>query len=42
LAGKLAPEKLIGKKISLQQSAIDLPRMNEFQELGLTIIDPYL
>lgn len=42
LAGKLSPEKLIGKKISLQQSAIDLPRMNEFQELGLTIIDPYL
>lgn len=41
LAGKLAPENLIGKRISLEQAVIDLPAMDSFHDSGLTIIDRF-
>ncbi len=38
-AGKLAPQKLIGKRISLEQAVIDLPAMDSFTDSGLIMID---
>jgi alcohol dehydrogenase len=40
-AGKLAPEKLIEKTISLEESIGILPRMNEFKDSGITVINAF-
>ncbi len=40
-AGKLAPAKLIGKTISLEESLEELTQMNNFRGVGLTVIDKF-
>jgi alcohol dehydrogenase len=40
-AGKLSPQKLIGKSISLQEAALELPNMNAFKGAGITMIDQF-
>lgn len=40
-AGKLAPEKLIGKTISLEESLEALPDMNSFSGTGVTVINQF-
>jgi len=40
-AGKMNPELLIGKSITLKAAAIALTEMNEFRGQGLTIIDQF-
>jgi alcohol dehydrogenase len=39
--GKLSPQKLIGKTISLQEAALELPEMNSFRGVGVTMIDRF-
>lgn len=39
--GQLAPEKLIGNLVSLEQAALLLPKMNEFNNLGVTVINQF-
>jgi len=39
--GKLQPEKLTGKAISLKESPQELMNMNEFQQTGITVIDRF-
>lgn len=39
--GKLHPEKLIGKTISLDQSPQALADMNTFSGTGVTVIDRF-
>ncbi len=41
MQGRLAPQKLIGKKINLQQSIEALTRMDQFDSLGVTVIDSF-
>ncbi|HEY0458425.1 MAG TPA: zinc-dependent alcohol dehydrogenase family protein [Pyrinomonadaceae bacterium] len=40
-AGKLRPEKLIGKTVSLEESLDELTAMNNFRGVGLTVIDRF-
>jgi len=40
-AGKLQPEKLIGDKLTLEEGAALLPKMNEFQGLGVKVINRF-
>jgi alcohol dehydrogenase len=40
-AGKLHPEKLIGKTVSLEESLDELTGMNNFRGVGLTVIDRF-
>jgi len=40
-AGKLSPQKLIGKTIGLEEAVQELPNMNSFQNIGVTIIDKF-
>ena len=40
-SGKLHPQKLIGKTISLDQAAIELSNMNSFADTGVTVIDKF-
>ena len=40
-AGKLQPEKLIGKTISLEESLTELTQMNSFKGIGITVIDKF-
>ena len=40
-AGKLFPEKLIGKTISLDESLDELVRMDSFSAVGVTVIDRF-
>lgn len=40
-AGKLAPEKLIGKTITLEQSIDVLVNMNKFQGAGVTVVTEF-
>ena len=40
-AGKLRPEKLIGKTVSLEESVDELTAMNSFRGSGLTVIDRF-
>ncbi len=40
-AGKLHPERLIGRTISLEQGADELVRMDEFRGVGVTVIDRF-
>jgi alcohol dehydrogenase len=39
--GKLAPEKLVGKKINLQQSIDALMNMDKFEVAGVTVITEF-
>lgn len=39
--GKLQPEKLIGKRISLEKSIEELVNMNNFSETGVMVIDRF-
>ena len=38
-SGKLAPEKLLGKSISLEDAVLELPRMDTFRSVGVTMIE---
>jgi alcohol dehydrogenase len=40
-SGKLSPEKLIGKTISLEESGEELSKMNHFAGTGVTVIDEF-
>lgn len=40
-AGKLAPEKLIRKTITLEESVDDLVAMHDFKGIGITVIDRF-
>ena len=40
-SGKLNPEKLIGKKICLEDSAEELSKMNNFSGTGVTVINKF-
>jgi alcohol dehydrogenase len=40
-AGKLSPDKLIGKTISLEDSLEELVNMDRFEGLGVTVIDKF-
>jgi len=40
-AGKLSPEKLIGKTISLEESPDELAAMDRFEGTGVTVIDRF-
>jgi alcohol dehydrogenase len=37
-AGKVAPEKLIGRRITLQQSIDALVNMDKFEVAGVTVV----
>jgi alcohol dehydrogenase len=39
--GKLHPQKLIGKTISLDESAEELSNMNNFAGTGVTVINKF-
>jgi len=39
--GRLQPEKLIGKTISLEESADELVNMNSFKQTGISVIDQF-
>ena len=39
--GKLAPEKLIGKKITLEESLKELVEMDKFEGIGVTVISEF-
>ncbi len=39
--GKLKPEKLIGKTISLDEVVTELPNMNKFEDHGITVINSF-
>lgn len=40
-AGNLAPQNLIGRRISLEQAVKELPAMDEFRENGMVMIDRF-
>jgi len=40
-SGKLSPERLIGKTISLEESLTELTDMNSFQQIGVTVINEF-
>jgi len=40
-AGKLFPEKLVGKTISLEESLNELPNMDSFAGTGITVINEF-
>lgn len=40
-SGKLQPQKLISEKLSLEMGAALLPKMNEFQGLGVKVINQF-
>ena len=40
-AGKLAPEKLIGKTITLEQSIGALVNMDKFEVAGVTVVTEF-
>ena len=39
--GRLSPQKLIGRSISLEDAALELPEMNTFAHPGITMIDRF-
>ncbi len=41
VSGKLQPQKLIGKTISLEESLAELVNMNSFAAIGVTVIDRF-
>ena len=40
-SGKLAPEKLIGRQISLEQSIAALMDMDKFEGVGVTVVTQF-
>ena len=40
-AGKVQPEKMIGKTISLEEAPEALMNMNKFENLGVTVINKF-
>ena len=40
-AGRLRPDRLIGKTISLDDAVVQLPDMNRFHGIGVTVIDRF-
>jgi alcohol dehydrogenase len=40
-AGKLQPQKLIGRTIGLEEATIALPQMDQFPGLGITVINKF-
>ncbi len=40
-SGKLAPEKLIGKRITLEQSIDALMNMDKFEGAGVTVVTKF-
>jgi alcohol dehydrogenase len=40
-SGRLAPEKLIGRTIALEQAVEQLPAMGGFRGHGITVIDSF-
>lgn len=40
-AGKLQPKRLIGKTVTLEQSLSELEKMDQFQGIGVTVIDRF-
>jgi len=40
-AGKLKPEMLIGRTISLEDSLVELPNMNSFSGIGVKVINQF-
>ena len=40
-AGELRPDLLVGSKISLEEALVELPEMNNFASLGVTVIDRF-
>jgi alcohol dehydrogenase len=40
-AGRLSPDRLVGKRISLEQSLEALVRMDSFSGTGVTVIDRF-
>lgn len=41
LSGKISPEKLIGRTITLEDAAEALPKMNEFHDIGMLMINQF-
>ncbi len=41
LSGKLKPDQLIGKTVTLQEALKELERMDEFENVGITVIDRF-
>ena len=41
ISGKLHPEKLIGKTVSLEESLKELEEMDQFNNVGVTVIDRF-
>ncbi len=41
-SGKLEPNKLIGKTVSLEEAAIELTKMGDFGQQGVTVIDRFV
>lgn len=41
LDGSVQPDKLIGRTVNLEQAAIDLVRMDRFEETGVTVITDF-
>ena len=39
-SGKLTPQRLVGKKLSLEEGCIELPNMDSFTGLGVKVIVP--
>ena len=39
--GRLAPEKLIGRTVSLEEGAVELTNMNSFSAPGVTVITEF-
>ena len=39
--GRLKPEKLIERTISLEEAALELPKMDQFKNKGILVIDSF-
>ena len=39
--GKLNPQKMIGEKVSLEKGILELMEMNQFKNIGVTVIDKF-
>jgi alcohol dehydrogenase len=40
-AGTLAPKRLIGKTVTLEESLVELEAMGDFRGLGVTVINKF-
>jgi alcohol dehydrogenase len=41
LSGKLAPQKLIGKTLTLEEACLKLPDMNSFTSTGVMVVNKF-